>query len=70
MVKCAHDGQSQEFEIGEARLSFLEERFPTLVLFGPDSSEPILGVIALEAAGLVVDPTTQTLRKLAALPLK
>ena len=64
------DGRMQEFEIGEARLSFWDETFPTRVLFGPDGSEPILGVLALESVGLMVDPENQTLRRLRALPLK
>lgn len=64
------NGQSQEFEIGEARLSFLDDTILLRLLFGPDDTEPLLGVLALESAGLIVDPTSQTLRRLAALPLK
>lgn len=64
------NGQRQEFEIGEARLSFWDETFPARLIFGPDGSEPILGVIALESAGLVVDPKNQTLTRLPVLPLK
>jgi clan AA aspartic protease len=64
------NGQSQEFEIGEARLSFIDDSILLRLLFGPDDAEPILGVIALEAAGLVIDPTNQTLRRLTALSLK
>ena len=40
------------------------------VIFGPDDVEPILGVTALESAGITVDPTNQTLRRLPAIPLK
>lgn len=40
------------------------------VIFGPDDVEPILGVTALESAGITVDPTSQTLRRLPAIPLK
>jgi hypothetical protein len=36
------------------------------VIFGPEDSEPFLGVTALEAAGVTIDPATQTLRKLPA----
>ncbi len=57
------NGRPQEFEIGEARISFWGETFPTRLIFGPDSSEPILGVIALESAGFMVDPKNQTLIK-------
>jgi hypothetical protein len=48
------DGGPVELEYGFARIVF----------------EPILGVIALEAAGIVVDPRTQTLKHLHARPLK
>jgi predicted aspartyl protease len=36
---------------------------------GIDDSEPFLGVTALEAAGVTIDPSTQTLRKLPAVRL-
>ena len=57
------NGRWQEFEIGEARVSFWDESFVTRVIFGPDDSEPILGVIELERAGFMVDPKNQTLIK-------
>jgi len=40
------------------------------VIFGPDNVEPLLGVTALDSAGITVDPATQTLRRLPAIPLK
>jgi hypothetical protein len=40
------------------------------VIFGPPETEPILGVVALEDTGVSVDPATQTLRRMHALPLK
>jgi clan AA aspartic protease len=64
------NGQRAEFEIGEARLSFFDETFPIRLIFGPDGSEPILGVIALESAGIMVDPKNQTLTRLQVFPLK
>jgi clan AA aspartic protease len=64
------NGAVEEYEYGEARLSFMEEILPTRLIFGPDNVEPILGVFALEAAGLVVDPNNQTLKRLPALSLK
>jgi hypothetical protein len=33
------------------------------VIFGPEGVEPILGVIALESAGVTVDPVAKTLRR-------
>lgn len=64
------NGELQQYEIGYAELSFMGETMTSRVIFGPDNSEPILGVIALESHGLVVDPLTQTLKRLRALPLK
>jgi clan AA aspartic protease len=64
------NGQHAEFEVGEARFSFCEETFPIRVIFGPDDIEPILGVIALESAGFMIDPKNQTLTKLKVFPLK
>jgi len=40
------------------------------IIFGPENAEPILGVIALESAGMVVDPTNLTLKRLPAISLK
>jgi hypothetical protein len=40
------------------------------VIFGPPESEPLLGVVALESVGLIVDPISKTLRRLPAIPLK
>ena len=40
------------------------------VVFGPDNAEPILGVTALESVGVTVDPTSRTLKRVPAIPLK
>lgn len=48
----------------------MDEAIESRVIFGPDNAELILGVMALEAVGLVVDPTNQKLKRLPALPLK
>jgi clan AA aspartic protease len=64
------NGQLVEFEHGNAEMTFMGEVIATRILFGPDDSEPILGVVALESAGFIVDPKNQMLRKLRARPLK
>jgi clan AA aspartic protease len=64
------NGELVEFEYGNAELSFMNETVPIRIIFGPDGSAPILGVIALEAAGFIVDPKNQMLRKLRARSLK
>lgn len=63
-------GELQEFEYGLAKLRFMDEITSTDIIFGPENTEPILGVMALENAGFIVDPKNQTLRKLRARPLK
>ena len=57
-------------EYGFARVSFLGSETVTHVIFGPENAEPLLGVVALENTGVVVDPAKQTLKRLPAVPLK
>ena len=64
------NGELVELEHGNAELSFMGEVVPMRIIFGPDDSKPLLGVIALESAGFIVDPKNETLRKLRARPLK
>jgi predicted aspartyl protease len=59
-----------EYEYGFARISFLGEETVAQVIFGPEGAEPILGVVALENAGVVVDPVSKTLKRQHARPLK
>jgi len=63
-------GEPVELEYGFARVSFLGMQAVARVVFGPPGVEPLLGVLALEDVGIVVDPRTQQLRKLDTLPLK
>jgi len=63
-------GELREYEYGLAELRFMDEITSTDIIFGPENTEPMLGVIALEGAGFIVDPKSQTLRKLTARPLK
>ena len=64
------NGELVEYEYGNAELRFMNQNVPVRIVFGPDDSEPILGVVALETAGFIVDPKNQRLRKLRARPLK
>ena len=63
-------GDPIEFKYGFARVSFLGDETVTHVIFGPEDAEPLLGVVALENTGLVVDPANRTLKRLPAMPLK
>jgi predicted aspartyl protease len=64
------NGQPIELEYGFARVSFLGSETVAQIIFGPAGAEPILGVVALENTGVVVDPVTNTLKRLHAVPLK
>ncbi|MCY4620714.1 MAG: clan AA aspartic protease [bacterium] len=44
-------------------LEFMGEFVPSLIAFGEDGTEPLLGTIALQAAGIEVDLRTESLRK-------
>ena len=63
-------GELRDYEYGLAELRFMDEITSTDIIFGPENAEPILGVLALEGAGFIVDPKNQTLRKLQVRPLK
>ena len=63
-------GKLEQFDVGHAFMAFLGTEIPGQIMFGPDDSEPILGVLALEAAGFVVDPVAERLKKLPARSLK
>ncbi len=64
------DSTPVEFEFGFARVLFMGSETVTQIIFGPEKCEPILGVVALENTGISVDPASQTLRRLHAIPLK
>lgn len=64
------NGQPVEYEYGFARIAFMGDETVVRIILGPDDAEPILGVVALESVGIDVDPTTRTLKKMPAKPLK
>ena len=64
------DGSPVEFAYGFARISLLGEETVTPIIFGPEGSEPILGVLALEGLGISVDPKTRSLKRERARSLK
>ena len=70
MVYELADGSAHEYEFGLARIEFMGEVTAGRVLFGPNDVEPLLGVTALESIGITIDPVTQTLKRLPAIPLK
>jgi clan AA aspartic protease len=64
------DGSTVQYDFGLAEIEFMGELTSGRVLFGPENCEPVLGVTALESVGIVVDPATQRLKRLPAIPLK
>lgn len=40
------------------------------IIFGPEKTEPILGVVALENVGIAVDPVSRELKRMTAKSLK
>jgi clan AA aspartic protease len=64
------DGTEIVMEIGVARIEFMGDLVGATIIFGQDDVEPILGVTALESAGIEVDPQNQRLKRLPAVRLK
>ncbi len=64
------DGTVHEYRFGLVEIRFMDEITAGRVIFGPDNAEPILGVTALESVGITIDPTTRTLKRIPAIPLK
>jgi clan AA aspartic protease len=64
------DGSMREYDFGLVEISFMGSITAGRVLFGPDGTEPLLGVIPLESAGIVVDPKNEKLTRLPSSKLK
>ena len=64
------DGSQIDLEIGVAIIEFMGEIVGATIIFGDDDVEPMLGVTALESAGIEVDPQNQRLKHLPAVRLK
>ena len=64
------DGTVREYFFGLVQIEFMGEITAGRVIFGKPDSEPLLGVTALEAVGIMVDPANKTLKRLPAIPLK
>jgi clan AA aspartic protease len=64
------DGSVHEYRFGLAQIEVMGEVTAGRVIFGPEGVEPILGVTVLESIGLIIDPASQSLRRLPAIPLK
>ena len=64
------DGATVEYDFGLVEIEFMGELTSGRVIFRPDHCEPSLGVTALESVVIIVDPATQRLKRMPAIPLK
>ena len=64
------DGSEVALDVAVAQIEVMDEIVGCTVIFGNDDAEPILGVTALESAGIEVDPQNQRLKRLPAVRLK
>ena len=55
------DERIVEYEVGEARVRLDGRERTTLVVFGPESTGPLLGATTLQLFNLAVDPTRERL---------
>ena len=64
------DGRCIAMDVTTADMEFMGDIVGGTVLFGGDEAEPLLGVTALESAGIEVDPVNRRLKRLPAVRLK
>ena len=64
------DGSEVRIDVALARIEFMGEFVGGTIVFGDADAEPLLGVTALESAGIEIDPQNQRLKKLPAIRLK
>ena len=64
------DGSDAIFDIAIAEIEFMGEIVGSTIVFADADTVPLLGVTALESAGIEVDPRNETLKKLQSVPLK
>ena len=64
------DGRVREFPFVLAEITFMGKITAGRVIIGPDDIEPLLGVTALESAGIELDPVSGELRRLPAISLR
>ena len=64
------DGSEITVDVTTADLEIMGETVGGTILFGEPDAEPLLGVTALESAGMEVDPVNQRLKRLPSIRLK
>ena len=69
-VYVTADGREVEMDVAVGELEIMGELSGGVIVFGDDGVEPLLGVTALESAGIEVDPRNQQLKRLPAVRLR
>ena len=64
------DGREVTMDVTTGEIEFMGELTAELIIFGDADAEPLLGVTALESAGIEIDPANQRLKKLPSVRLK
>ena len=64
------DGSEVRMDVTTGDIEFMDEITAGLIIIGDADAEPLLGVTALESAGVEVDPQSQRLKKLPSVRLK
>ena len=64
------DGTEITMDVTTADIEIMGEIVGGTILFGEPDAEPLLGVTALESAGIEVDPVNQRLKRLPSIRLK
>ena len=64
------DGSPITMDVTVAEIEFMDEIVGGTIVYGPANAEPLLGVTAMESAGVEVDPLNQTLNKLPTVRLR
>ena len=64
------DGRELETDVTTADVEFMGEIVGATIIMADEDTEPLLGVTALESAGIEVDPRNETLKRLPAIRLK
>ena len=64
------DGSELTLDVTTTDIEFMGEIVGETIIFGADDAEPLLGVTALESAGIEVDPVNQRLKRVPAVRLK
>jgi clan AA aspartic protease len=64
------DGSDYQADVTTADIEFMGEIVGGTIIMADEDTEPLLGVTALESAGIEVDPRNETLKRLPAIRLK